>query len=623
MKNKLTKVLLTICLAIGLSAVATAAQAADSWPGDSGSVIADGGSLGAGYEPSGIVYHSERNQLVIVGDDGDVTTMNTDGSNIDTDSPGGDLEGVAIADATSNFVYVGVENPDTIKQFDLSTGNYTGKQWTLTAWMASTDPNRGLEALTFVPNGFHPYANSSSGGLFYAGLQENGKIYVFNVNTGTSESVSHVDTITPNPGTTDISGLDFNSETELVYAIFDGANELLEMQTNKTVVNTYDLPGNAQEGISVKTNCPSTSARVYIAEDDPPKVKSFGSFPIVCQDDDGGDNSDNGDNGNGSGGTTSSSSDKNTIVTTPGYGGTSQVRTFNSLGQATYTPGFFAYAQTLRVGFNVAAGDLNGDGQDEIITAPRKEGAPQIRVFDMLGNPVFTPGFYAYDPNLRCGVDVAVGDLDGNGHGEIITVPGEGCSSQVKIFNFVGEPLFTLGFFAYDQTLTSGFRVAAGDVNGDGRDEIITSPAQGVPAHVRIFNYVGEPRFTPGFYAYASTLPTGADVACVDLNDDNNAEIITVPGNGFPAHVRSFNFVGEPVVGSGFFAYATGVRTGFNVSGGDLNDDGQGEIVVSPRHGAPAHIRTFNSQGQVTLNAGFFSYNQAWPLGADVAAGNF
>ena len=614
----------------------TPTLAADGWPGDSGSVIGNAGNLGAGYEPSGIVYHSVRNQLVLVGDDGDITTMTTAGSIVDTENPNNDdLEGVAIVDTTTNFVYVGVENPDSIKEYNLNSEEYTGKEWTLTAWMTGA-ANQGLEALTFVPNGFHPYSNSSSGGLFYAGLQQDGKIYVFDVDTGTSESVTHIDTITVNPSRTDISGLDYNNETNLLYIIFDSFNELVEMELDETISNSYVLPGNSQEGISIVSSCPSAGAKAYVAEDSGPEVWAYGSYSVSCPeedqdpddgDGDGGTDGDDGDSGTDGGtndGTqTEQYRSKNTIITTPGSDGTSQLRTFNYVGEVKYTPGFQAYADSLRVGFNVVSGDLNGDGKDEIIVAPRHGGAPHIRIFNHLGDPVFTPGFYAYSEDSRCGVDLATGDLNGDGKEEIITIPGEGCPAHVKVFNFVGESQFTLGFHAYDTNLTTGFRVTAGDLNGDGLDEIVTAPEKNAPAHVRIFNYIGKPKFTPGFYAYASNLGSGADITSADLDNNGKEEIITVPGEGFPAHVRTFNFLGESALSPGFYAYNTNVTTGFNVTAGDLNNDRQAEIIVSPKNNVPAHIRIFDYLGQAKFIPGFYAYNQQLPLGADVTLGRF
>ncbi len=248
------------------------------WPAGSGINI--GSNLPSGYEPSDAVWHTRLQKLFIVSDEGQVSQMNADGSQIITWSPGGDLEGITIANANSNYIYLGVEHPDSIREFDISTGTLTGRSWSLTPWMTGPD-NSGLEALTFVPNSYHPYPNSSSGGLFYTGLQADGKIYIFDVNLSQNGQISYVDTLTIVPGITDIAGLYFDAQTEKLYAIFDSANRLLEMYPDGTVLKEYILPGTEQEGIAVVAAYPSTTASIYILDDSTKQVMKYNSYPVT------------------------------------------------------------------------------------------------------------------------------------------------------------------------------------------------------------------------------------------------------------------------------------------------------------------------------------------------------
>lgn len=315
---------------------------------------------------------------------------------------------------------------------------------------------------------------------------------------------------------------------------------------------------------------------------------------------------------------------KGHIVTGAGAGAAPWLRVFSAYGRAADKPSdLMAFASTFRGGVNVATGDLDGDGVDEIIAAPRGNGAPQVRVFDKNGIAKFSQnGFYAYDKNLRCGTDVAVADLDGNGTDEIITTPGTGCGPQVKIFNSKGQAVLTKGFFAYSQGLRVGLRVAAGDVNKDGKAEIVTVPERGASAQVRIFDYKGKAKGTTGFYPYGS-LPTGGDVAVADLNGDAKDEIITVPGEGYPAQVRIFDSTGKAKLNPGFFAYPQSIKTGFLISAGDLNSDGKAEIVTVPKTANAAQVRTFKYNGQAVFTPGFYAYAAAQKAGADVAVANF
>jgi hypothetical protein len=169
-----------------------------------------------------------------------------------------DLEGVCVADPGSDFVYVGVEHPDSIMEFDLTTGLVT-RAFDLTTWMASTDDNDGLEALTFVPDTGDP-----EGGLFYAGLQDDGKIYSFRLPIASSLSsttVIPISTITPVTGRTDLSGLHYDVDNEVLYAIYDSDNKLRAMEADGTFLIEWELPGVTQEGIAMMGD------HLYIAED--------------------------------------------------------------------------------------------------------------------------------------------------------------------------------------------------------------------------------------------------------------------------------------------------------------------------------------------------------------------
>ena len=95
----------------------------------------------------------------------------------------------------------------------------------------------------------------------------------------------------------------------------------------------------------------------------------------------------------------------------------------------------------------------------------------------------------AYNPNFRGGVKVAVGNVDGNGLADIITVPQSSGGPHVRIFSRSGRLISQ--FFARDKNERSGLNVAIGDVNGDGLQQIIITPWQGVRPEVNIFDWLG------------------------------------------------------------------------------------------------------------------------------------
>jgi len=157
------------------------------------------------------------------------------------------------------------------------------------------------------------------------------------------------------------------------------------------------------------------------------------------------------------------------IVTGTENGGGPHVRVFNQDG-VLINPGFFAYDTAFRGGVNVAIGDLNGDDVNEIIAGAGVGGGPHVRVFNKDGR-VINPGFFAYDPAFRGGVNVAAGDVDGDGIDDIVTGPGSGGGPHVRVFDRDGN--MRSQFFAFDATGTDGIEIAAADLDGDGKAEVI------------------------------------------------------------------------------------------------------------------------------------------------------
>lgn len=140
---------------------------------------------------------------------------------------------------------------------------------------------------------------------------------------------------------------------------------------------------------------------------------------------------------------------------------------FYSNGQKT---GSFRPYGPFKGSFSLAVANIMGDSNDEIITGAGLGGGPNVAVFDFNGK--MKSSFFAYDKNFRGGVNVAVGDVDGDGQVEIVTGAGRGGGPQVRIFNFMGELKYS--FFAYDKNYRDGIFVAVHDINNDGILEVLT-----------------------------------------------------------------------------------------------------------------------------------------------------
>ena len=106
----------------------------------------------------------------------------------------------------------------------------------------------------------------------------------------------------------------------------------------------------------------------------------------------------------------------------------------------------------------MAAGDINGDGRTDIVTGAGPGEGPQVRVFSGVDLGLLA-SFNAYDPGFSGGVHVAAGDVDGDGRTDLITGSGQGGPPHVRVLR--GADLHELAsFYAFD-TGTGGVSVGS------------------------------------------------------------------------------------------------------------------------------------------------------------------
>lgn len=253
-----SRLLLSAILVTSFSSVAFAVNA---WPASSTVEIGSGVRAAyPGIEPSGLAWHSARNQLLTVGDEGQLAAFNADGSNVIVWNIGGDLEDVTVADPASNYVYLANED-GWIYKFNIVTGTIA-QSWDVRTWMpevACGTGSCGMEALT--------YAN----GYFYAGYQLNGKIFVLDLNGSSAEKVNEFVAIRAG-----ISGLNYNGG--YLYALYNGTLSVLDMNGNEKI--SYSVPGLKQEGVTLGFDSNNDGdANMYIAQDSG-EIYSNDNFPI-------------------------------------------------------------------------------------------------------------------------------------------------------------------------------------------------------------------------------------------------------------------------------------------------------------------------------------------------------
>jgi hypothetical protein len=268
--------------------------------------------------------------------------------------------------------------------------------------------------------------------------------------------------------------------------------------------------------------------------------------------------------------------------------------------------GFTAYPGLFQGGVRVALADLDHDRRPEIVTAPGPGTPAEIGIFSQQWVSGRDRGtrlahFLAFDPSFLGGVSVATGDVNGDGDPEIVVGAGKGHSPEVKVFDASGRQLFS--FLAFDSSYQGGVSVAAGDLDADGRAEIVVGTLA-APAHIRIFE--GAVRRGPDIGPFAPNGP-GVDVGVADLAGNGRGVIVAGAATGQRALLATV----DPGTGAVLHSVEIGetVQNGIRVAGGDLNGDGRDEIVATPGWGGDGQVRIFN--GELNQTGAFTAYDWA------------
>jgi uncharacterized protein YjiK len=218
-------------------------------------------------EPSGIVYHPERRTLFVVGDEGDIAEIDTDGKikRAQKLRRGADLEGITL-DTKNGYLYAVVEDTETILEVDIDTfkirrefriDRKLGKKTIL-----RPNDNEGFEAVTYVPTpgrGTLFVANQS-----YDNAPQNPSV-ICAITLPLERTERKIDLKMDrcfNLGIPDLSALHYDTKTGHLLVVSDATNTIYQVTLAGRIVNFWAFPGDEQEGLAIDEN-----NFMYIAQD--------------------------------------------------------------------------------------------------------------------------------------------------------------------------------------------------------------------------------------------------------------------------------------------------------------------------------------------------------------------
>jgi hypothetical protein len=200
-------------------------------------------------------------------------------------------------------------------------------------------------------------------------------------------------------------------------------------------------------------------------------------------------------------------------------------------------------------------------------------------------------------PGYTGGVRVAVGVLFGGGIPDVVCAPGLNEAPLIKIYNALTGVLITQ-FMAQSSSYTSGIVLAVGDVNGDGRPDIVTAASQGAP-NVNVFANLGGS--TP-FANYSASTPVikafstltgyigGVGGLAIGTVNGGKGDILVGSGIGTAASVQVYSYPNDTLVQVISPTFTPTVIGGLSLAVADVNGDGIPDVIIGAGTGGLSKV---------------------------------
>ena len=295
------------------------------------------------------------------------------------------------------------------------------------------------------------------------------------------------------------------------------------------------------------------------------------------------------------------------VIFTGPKSGIAQAYVSSSSGQLTpegpsYTP-FPGWAGVIRS----TVGDFLGNGHTDIAFATGSGTSAQVTIFDGTTGAQLIPPTTVLG-GFSGGVYIAAGNVDRSGKDILAISADAGGGTRIEISGIRNGALSDLNdFIAFgDPNFRGGARVALGDVNHDGVDDLIVGAGIGGSPRVAIYEGSSILSSSPtalvhDFYALDPTLRTGVFVTAADLDGDGYADVIYSTGTGGGPRVMAISgavITANPGVDAynlpslaNLFALDANNRDGLRVVARDVEGTGRADLIVASGALTNAQVR--------------------------------
>ena len=260
--------------------------------------------------------------------------------------------------------------------------------------------------------------------------------------------------------------------------------------------------------------------------------------------------------------------------------------------------------------YDVVVGDMDKDGKPEIIVSSHPtSGSSQIYVFENDGDNWYQPVWDSgTNLTMRC-CFIEVGDQDGDGKLEIITVESRTeppFNGKIHVFENIGDNCYQEVW--NNGNAFSGIEPTAlllGDADNDGNREIIVGTGyQCGDNKIRIYENTADNAYQEVWHSGNTLSDTVLKGAVGDTDKDGKMEIIVGAGD-ITREIRIFENIGDNSYH--LVKRISGFGNSTRPTIGDQDSDGNMEIIVGSQKGEWV-IRVFEHTGLIGDN----NYTEVW-----------
>jgi hypothetical protein len=311
----------------------------------------------------------------------------------------------------------------------------------------------------------------------------------------------------------------------------------------------------------------------------------------------------------------------NQLVLLAGPSGTSQLYRFTATGGLTVASPTFQPFDDFKGAIRSTVADVNGDGTADFVFVVGSGGGSRVRIINGKTGADLVSTFSVFESTYHGGLFVAAGDFDGDGRADVAVSPDRGGGGRVTVLSYSnGKMNSSANFFGIeDSRFRGGARLAVGDVDGDGRPDLIVGAGFGGGPRVAIFDgqdIIGSTttprRLVDDFFAFGgpdvNTLRNGIFISAGDINGDGKADLVFGGGPGGGPRIliasgatllqNAETAMTKPL--ANFFAFADSLRGGVRPAVKDADGDGKFDLVLGSGEADKARVKVYRGSNLST-----------------------